>query len=296
MLSKESGSEYLLVLIFAKHNRKSTGTSPRTMKFRPCIDLHSGQVKQIVGSTLSDQGRTAGSTTNNNELETNFQTDLPAKSYADMYKRDGLTGGHVIMLGPGNTEAAKSALMAYPRGLQVGGGINTSNAKEWLDHGASHVIVTSFVFHNGKIDMDRLKELVDITGKDRLVLDLSCRRKKGDSTGPYYVVTDRWQNYTDVEVNSETLNLLSDYCDEFLVHGVENEGKKCGILEDLVILLGQYSPIPVTYAGGVKDLSDLEKVNELGKGVVDLTIGSALDCFGGSISYDSVVSWHKKTK
>lgn len=189
---------------------------------------------------------------------------------------------------------AKSALQAYPQGLQVGGGIKTENAKEWLDAGASHVIVTSFVFHNGQIDMERLKSLVEVTGKDRLVLDLSCRRRPDDPTGPYYVVTDRWQTYTDVKVDEDTLKNLSEYCDEFLVHGVENEGKRCGILEDLVVLLGDYSPISVTYAGGVKDVSDLERVKELGKGKVDLTIGSALDCFGGNIPYDDVITWHKK--
>ena len=189
---------------------------------------------------------------------------------------------------------AKSAMAAYPGGLQVGGGIKTDNAKEWLDAGASHVIVTSFVFHNGQIDMERLSKLVEITGKDRLVLDLSCRRKPDDPTGPYYVVTDRWQTYTDVVVDKSTLELLSQYCDEFLVHGVENEGKRCGILEDLVVLLGDHSPIAVTYAGGVKDVSDLDRVKELGKGKVDLTIGSALDCFGGSIPYDDVIEWHKK--
>lgn len=189
---------------------------------------------------------------------------------------------------------AKSALQAYPQGLQVGGGIKTENAKEWLDAGASHVIVTSFVFHNGQIDMERLKSLVEVTGKDRLVLDLSCRRRPDDPTGPYYVVTDRWQTYTDVKVDEDTLKNLSEYCDEFLVHGVENEGKRCGILEDLVVLLGDHSPISVTYAGGVKDVSDLDRVKELGKGKVDLTIGSALDCFGGNIPYDDVIAWHKK--
>ena len=189
---------------------------------------------------------------------------------------------------------AKSALAAYPQGLQIGGGITSSNASEWLSYGASHVIVTSFVFHNGQIDFDRLNQLVQQIGKDRLVLDLSCRRKAGDKTGPYYVVTDRWQTYTDVAVNEETLKMLGSYCAEFLVHGVENEGKRCGILEDLVQLLGKYSPVPVTYAGGVQGLEDLDRVKILGNGNVDLTIGSALDCFGGDIKYDDVVAWHKR--
>jgi len=185
-------------------------------------------------------------------------------------------------------------LKAYPKGLQIGGGINDTNATGWIEAGASHVIVTSFVFHHGQIDMERLNSLVSSVGKKNLVLDLSCRRKPEDSSGPYFVVTDRWQTYTDVKVDEKTLQTLGQFCDEFLVHGVENEGKRCGILEDLVILLGKFSPIPVTYAGGVKDFSDLEKVKNLGEGKVDLTIGSALDCFGGNIPYKDVVLWHKK--
>jgi len=198
------------------------------------------------------------------------------------------------MLGAGNQEAAQSALSAYPGGLQIGGGITSSNAQEWIAYGASHVIVTSFVFHNGAIDWERLNSLVSLIGKEKLVLDLSCRRQVGDSDGPYYVVTDRWQTFTNVEVNEGTLAKLGNYCSEFLVHGVENEGKRCGILEDLVESLGKYSPVPVTYAGGVKGMEDLERVKELGGGKVDLTIGSALDCFGGDIKYDDVVAWHKK--
>jgi len=198
------------------------------------------------------------------------------------------------MLGSGNVDAAKSALAAYPGGLQIGGGITSENAKEWLTVGASHVIVTSHVFHNGRIEWDRLNSLVALIGKEKLVLDLSCRRRIGDRSGPYYVVTDRWQTYTNVEVNESTLQKLGNYCSEFLVHGVENEGKRCGILEDLVILLGKYSPVPVTYAGGVKGIEDLDRVKELGGGKVDLTIGSALDCFGGDIKYEDVVAWHRR--
>lgn len=268
------------------------------MKFRPCIDLHAGQVKQIVGSTLKD----APTKDDKNLATTNFVSDKPASTYAKMYQRDKLPGGHVIMLGSGNTEPATQALQAYPQGLQIGGGINDTNAAQWIELGASHVIVTSFVFQKGEIHWDRLKQLMNIVGKEKLVLDLSCRRRPRDSStqseegddDPYYVVTDRWQNYTNVPVNAETLKTLAEYCDEFLVHGVENEGKRCGILEDLVELLGDHSPIPVTYAGGVKDLTDLDRVNVLGKGKVDLTIGSALDCFGGDIPYDDVVKWHNE--
>mmetsp|Transcript_38261 Transcript_38261/g.81670 ORF Transcript_38261/g.81670 Transcript_38261/m.81670 type:complete len:268 (-) Transcript_38261:139-942(-) len=262
------------------------------MKFRPCIDLHAGKVKQIVGSTLTDDKQNALTSASSAVSHENFATDKPASEYATMYRRDELTGGHVIMLGSGNVEAAKGALGAYPGGLQIGGGITCDNAEEWISYGASHVIVTSHVFHNGQIDWDRLNALVSLIGKEKLVLDLSCRRRIGDASGPYYVVTDRWQTYTDVEVNEETLKKLGEYCAEFLVHGVENEGKRCGILEDLVELLGQHSPVPVTYAGGVKGLEDLDRVKELGGGRVDLTIGSALDCFGGDIKYDDVVAWH----
>ena len=263
------------------------------MKFRPCIDLHSGQVKQIVGSTLN-------ATPNDSDLNTNFATDRPAAEYASMYQRDELTGGHVIMLGPGNNDAAKSALSSYPNGLQVGGGMNDTNAKEWLDAGASHIIVTSHVFSNGQIHMERLEKMVKVCGgKERLVLDLSCRKKQADSEATsnedssYYVVTNKWQTYTDFKVTPESLKTLAQYCDEFLVHGVDVEGKQCGILEDLVILLGEHSPIPVTYAGGIRSLDDIESVKTLGRGKVDFTVGSALDCFGGTLKYDDVVAWHK---
>ena len=256
------------------------------MKFRPCIDLHNGQVKQIVGSTLTD--------TDTETPAENFATDRPAADYAEMYQRDKLKGGHVIKLGPGNDDAAKAALNAYPKGLQIGGGINDENALEWLDAGASHVIVTSHVFNDGKINYERLSKLVEIVGKERLVLDLSCRRKPSEPDGPYYVVTDRWQKYTEMPVNEHTLKDLGEYCSEFLVHGVEVEGKRCGILEDLVVLLGKYSPVSVTYAGGARSIDDMERVLALGEGKVDLTIGSALDCFGGSLKYDDVVMWHNE--
>eukprot|EP00536_Pseudo-nitzschia_multiseries_P014368 jgi/Psemu1/327519/estExt_fgenesh1_pg.C_6940003 len=253
-----------------------------------------GQVKQIVGSTLTDDVTDGG---DKPTLNTNFETDRPAADYAKMYETDALTGGHVIMLGPGNQEAATSALKAYPKGLQVGGGINDTNALSWLDAGASHVIVTSHVFSKGQIHMERLKKLVEICGKERLVLDLSCRRKPGgieNGDDSYYVVTDRWQSFTDYKVNPENLKELAAYCDEFLVHGVDVEGMQCGILQDLVELLGEHSTIPVTYAGGVRSIEDLELVKKLGNDRVDATVGSALDCFGGKLKYDDVVEWHRK--
>ena len=268
------------------------------MKFRPCIDLHDGHVKQIVGSTLRDEA-SSSSTDDNAEaatsaLRTNFTAQQPASWFAELYQKDELTGGHVIMLGPGNTEAAQSALAAYPNQLQIGGGITLDTAQEWINKGASHVIVTSYVFKDGDIDKERLQSLVNVIGKERLVLDLSCRRQPSQPNGDYYVVTDKWQKFTNYPVNAETLRDLSQYCSEFLVHGVDVEGLQCGILPDLVTLLGQASPIPVTYAGGVRSLEDLELVRQLGQDKVDCTVGSALDIFGGSLAYDKVVEWHKQ--
>jgi phosphoribosylformimino-5-aminoimidazole carboxamide ribotide isomerase len=234
---------------------------------------------QIIGSSLIDK--------NSEKLKTNFETDRSPEDFAKMYKEDNLPGGHVISLGPGNEGAALSALRAFPGGFHIGGGITPQNAIMYLDAGASHVIVTSYVFSNGQIDMDKLQLLQGTVGKNRLVLDLSCRKKGSD----FWIVTDRWQKFTNVTICPEILNQLADHCDEFLVHGVDVEGKMEGIQTELIEILGKNSPIPVTYAGGVKALSDLDLVKELGRNRVDLTIGSALDIFGGSIPYRSVVEW-----
>jgi phosphoribosylformimino-5-aminoimidazole carboxamide ribotide isomerase len=248
--------------------------------FRPCIDLHEGKVKQIVGGTLGDAG-----------LRTNFVSEKPAAWFAELYKRDHLRGGHVIMLGAGNESEARSALAAYPGGLQIGGGVKAQNAHEWLDAGASHVIVTSWVFREGKVDFARLDELVKIVGKEKLVLDLSCRKRDEN----YFVVTDRWQKFTELEMNAETLEKFSIYCDEFLIHAVDVEGLCRGIDHELVAKLGQWTPIPTTYAGGANSISDLEQVTKLGGGKVHLTIGSALDIFGGSgVKYEDVVEFNRK--
>jgi phosphoribosylformimino-5-aminoimidazole carboxamide ribotide isomerase len=251
--------------------------------FRPCIDLHEGKVKQIVGGTLSDAP---------GQLRTNFVSDRPASWFAKLYQRDGLRGGHVIMLGPGNDQAARSALQAFPGGMHVGGGINGDNARGWLEAGASHVIVTSWVFREGRMDAARLGELLKIIGKERLVLDLSCRRRGED----YFVVTDRWQKFTELKINRETLEMLSRSCAEFLVHAVDVEGLCRGVDEALVSRLGEWSPIPMTYAGGASSLSDLETVTRLGQGKVDLTIGSALDIFGGTgVRYEDVVAFNRES-
>ncbi|MCB0122078.1 MAG: phosphoribosylformimino-5-aminoimidazole carboxamide ribotide isomerase [Caldilineaceae bacterium] len=252
------------------------------MRFRPCIDLKNGKVVQIVGGTLRDQ--------DDQSTVTNFTSEKSAVAFARLYQQDGLVGGHVIALGPGNQDAALAALQAYPGGLQMGGGVTPENAARYLDAGASHVIVTSYVFHGGALDEQRLAAMVAAVGRERLVLDLSCRQREG----VYWVVTDRWQRFTAVAVNEATLASLAKHCAEFLVHGVDVEGLRVGIETDLVSLLGTYSPLPVTYAGGVKAFSDLALVKQLGQGRVDLTIGSALDIFGGDVSYAEVVAWHHR--
>ncbi len=248
------------------------------MKFRPCIDLHEGRVKQIVGSTLTDGDAAA--------LRTNFASELPPGHYAEMYRRDGLTGGHVIMLGLGNEAAAAEALAAWPGGLQLGGGITGANAGKWLDLGAAAVIVTSYVFRDGQVLEDRLLELRQLVGRERLVIDLSCRKREGR----YFVVTDRWQKFTGVEINRESLAYFADFCSEFLIHAADVEGKCAGVAEDLVADLADWTPLPTTYAGGVRDLNDLKLVKELGRNRLDVTVGSALDIFGGTtITYREAV-------
>ena len=248
--------------------------------FRPCIDLHEGKVKQIVGGTLGAPSA----------LRTNFISERPAAWFAELYKRDGLAGGHVIMLGSGNENEARSALAVFPGGMHIGGGINSTNARGWLDAGASHVIVTSWVFREGLVDWERLQELVKAIGKDKLVLDLSCR-KRGEN---YFVVTDRWQKFTELIVNDKTLQKFSTNCAEFLIHAVDVEGLCTGIDRELVANLGKWTPIPVTYAGGANSISDLSEVTRLGDGKVDLTIGSALDIFGGhGVKYEDCVKFNR---
>lgn len=245
-------------------------------RFRPCIDLHEGRVKQIVGSSLSEDGK---------GLKTNFVSEHSAEWFARRYAEDGLTGGHVIQLGAGNEQAAKSALSAYPGGLQIGGGIRLENALEYLDAGASHVIVTSYLFdREGRFLSERLQAMVRLVGRERLVVDLSCRALEGD--GGWVVAMDRWQKRTDLVLSRENLIEIGRQCAEFLVHAVDVEGKCDGIDERLVVFLGRNSPIPVTYAGGVHRFEVLHRIDELSEGRVDATIGSALDLFGGTaVSY-----------
>ncbi|MBU2542338.1 phosphoribosylformimino-5-aminoimidazole carboxamide ribotide isomerase [Patescibacteria group bacterium] len=246
------------------------------MQFRPCIDIHNGKVKQIIGSTLA----------NNSSVTENFVADRGASYFANLYKKDNLFGGHIIML-DNEEETKKQALLAlksFPNGLQIGGGINLDNIKKFINAGASHVIITSYIFENGEIDFGKLQTLLDAVGKNRLVLDLSCRKKDGK----YYVVIDRWQTFTNLEVNLNTLDMLTKYCDEFLIHGVDNEGKRQGIEEKLLNVLKGFTKIPITYAGGIKDVDDIKKIKKIGNEKINFTVGSALDIFGGNLSYKKI--------
>ncbi|HRQ87627.1 MAG TPA: phosphoribosylformimino-5-aminoimidazole carboxamide ribotide isomerase [Bacteroidia bacterium] len=252
-------------------------------QFRPCIDLHEGRVKQIVGGTLDSTSES---------LRTNFVSDQPASWFATIYREDQLRGGHVIQLGPGNERAAREALAAYPGGLQLGGGITAENAVAWLEAGASHVIATSFLFdREGRFQPDRLAQLVAETGPERLVIDLSCRRS-GDT---WVVAMNRWQTLTDLVVTHGTLDFLAGSCDEFLIHAADVEGQCRGIDEALVAQLGEWGKRPLTYAGGASSLADLALVDRLGQGRIDLTIGSALDLFGGTgTAYRDCVAWNRQ--
>lgn len=255
------------------------------MEFRPCIDIHNGRVKQIVGGSLRDDGSRA--------VE-NFVSEQDGAYFAEFYKRDGIRGGHIILLNPAGSEyyeatrnQALAALHAYPQGMQIGGGITPENAPYFIAEGASHVIVTSYVFRNGAVEYDNLRRLTSAVGREHVVLDLSCRRRGED----YYIVTDRWQRFTAERVTAELLGRLSDYADEFLVHAVDVEGKASGIEKPLAKLLGDWDGIPVTYAGGVGSFDDLRDLMECGSGRLNVTIGSALDIFGGNMPYREVLAY-----
>ena len=305
------------------------------MKFRPCIDIHNGKVKQIVGSSLSDgvssdnalcearqDGKQTGNMTVRSSARENFVSDNDGAFFGNMYREMNLPGGHIILLNPAGTEEyeadieqARLALEAFPGGLMIGGGITAENAERFLDMGATHVIVTSYVFKNGRINMERLEKLRSAVGRDRLVLDLSCRKKIRDveatddenkasvsktvdaviseteKSDDYFIVTDRWQRFTDVPLNLETLDMFSEYSSEFLIHAVDVEGKARGIETQVASLLGGWRKLPVTYAGGVSSFEDLEALRELGQNRLDVTIGSALSIFGGSMDFEEVVRY-----
>ena len=305
------------------------------MKFRPCIDIHNGKVKQIVGSSLSDgvssdnalcearqDGKQTGNMTVRSSARENFVSDNDGAFFGNMYREMNLPGGHIILLNPAGTEEyeadieqARLALEAFPGGLMIGGGITAENAERFLDMGATHVIVTSYVFKNGRINMERLEKLRSAVGRDRLVLDLSCRKKIRDveatddenkasvsktvdaviseteKSDDYFIVTDRWQRFTDVPLNLETLDMFSEYSSEFLIHAVDVEGKARGIETQVASLLGGWRKLPVTYAGGVSSFEDLEVLKKLGQNRLDVTIGSALSIFGGSMDFEEVVRY-----
>ena len=251
-------------------------------KFRPCIDLHDGKVKQIVGSTLTEDA---------SGPSTNFVSEKPSSHFAELYRRDGLTGGHLIMLGKGNEHAALEALAAYPKGLQIGGGITPVNAGRYLDAGASHVIVTSYVFEGDRFSEEKLKAVVDAVGPGRLVLDLSCRATPSGWT----VAMNRWQTLTDLHVDASVFERLAPHCSEFLIHAVDVEGKCSGMDEALLQRLAEWCPLPVTYAGGARSVADLDLAQRLSNGRVDVTIGSALDIFGGSTArYEDCVAFNRR--
>lgn len=248
------------------------------MRFRPCIDLHGGKVKQIVGGTLSDTDPAA--------TVTHFVSVQPPSYYADLYWRDGLEGGHVILLGPGNEAAAREALGAHPGSLQVGGGVTPANAAAWLAAGAAKVIVTSFLFENNEFSFDRLEQMRQLVGRERLVVDLSCRRDGAE----YRVACNRWQTLTRLVLGPSILKQLAGACSELLIHAVDVEGRQAGVDEDLIGRLADWTPLPTTYAGGVRSMADAMRVRELGRARLDLTVGSALDLFGGhGVAYRDLV-------
>lgn len=256
-----------------------TETVLQHTKFRPCIDLHQGQVKQIVGGSLNDQG-----------AQTNFVSEYDAAYYANLYRQHDLTGGHVIALGPGNKEQALNALAQWPGGLQFGGGVNATNADEFLEAGASHVIVTSYLFEDGQFSFDRLEQIKSVTGSERLILDLSCRR----TDQGWNIATDRWQTVTETAITSQTIKELESHCAEFLIHAADVEGLQAGIDQELVAHLSEICTIPVTYAGGARSVEDLKLVNQISSGKVDLTIGSALDIFGGTgVTLQECLEWNQ---
>lgn len=255
------------------------------MQFRPCIDIHNGKVKQIVGGSLQDAGDCA---------KENYVAEHEADYYAAIYQKNNIQGAHIILLNGKDSpyyEATKEqaflALKTYPGAMQVGGGITAENAKEYLEAGADKVIVTSYVFRDGIFYKENLEKLVRAVGKENLVLDLSCRKRGGN----YYVVTDRWQKFTDMTICEANLDLLSGYCSEFLIHAVDVEGKNSGVEEELLNMLGAWNKIPITYAGGVHSFEDLEMIKRVGAGKIHATIGSALDLYGGSMKFEEVLQF-----
>lgn len=254
------------------------------MEFRPCIDIHNGKVKQIVGGSLTDEADYA---------KENYVSDMRAADYAALYREKGLRGGHIILLNSRDSEfyeadleQARGALEEWPGALQIGGGVTAENAGQFIKMGASHVIVTSYVFSDGIIRYDRLQKLLEAVGREHLVLDLSCRKRDNE----YFIVTDRWQKFTRQPLQPKLIQELSSYCDEFLVHAVNVEGTGTGVDEELIALLATESGVSITYAGGIGSMADIDKIEKIGHSCVNFTVGSALDLFGGSLKFEEIVT------
>ena len=253
------------------------------MQFRPCIDIHNGKVKQIVGGSLRDEGDYA---------KENFVSEKGAEYYAELYRDYGLKGGHIILLNGKDSEyyeatknEALKGLHAYPGGMQIGGGITDENAEYFIENGASHVVVTSYLFVNGRIDFDRLRKLAGVVGREHVVVDLSCRHYDDG----YHIMTDRWQTKTEEILDFRLLEEIKEFCDEFLIHAVDVEGSASGIESNLVESLRTYNGCPVTYAGGVHSYDDIKLLRKIGDNRVHVTIGSALDLFGGNLDFEEVI-------
>lgn len=252
------------------------------MQFRPCIDIHNGKVKQIVGSSLRDA---------NDYAKENFVSEKGADFFADLYKEKNLKGGHVILLNSKDSEfyeatkeEALRALEAFPKGLGVGGGITDENAGEFLHAGASHVIVTSYLFEDGRLSKEKMEKLRDVAGREHIVFDLSVKRFEDG----YHIMSNRWQVKTDEVLTPKLLKKLEGYCDEYLIHAVDVEGNNNGIETTLVEELSEYEGNAVTYAGGIHSYEDIEILRKAGKGRIHFTVGSALDLFGGKLSFEKI--------
>lgn len=253
------------------------------MRFKPCIDIHDGQVKQIVGGDLTDD-----------KSHDNFVSKKSAAYYAELYKEKKLPGGHIILLNPKGTKEyeldkiqALEALKTYPGGMQIGGGIDEENAEEFVSAGASHVIMTSRLFDGKIFDWNRLKKISEKIGREHIVVDISCR-KHGEE---YVVVKDRWKTFTDMTVNENNIKRLTEFTDELLIHAVDVEGLRLGIDKELIAFLGNCADmIKITYAGGINNLSDIETIGELGGEKIDFTVGSALDLFGGNLKFNEIAN------
>ncbi|KAF6005708.1 hypothetical protein HII12_005282 [Brettanomyces bruxellensis] len=243
-----------------------------------CIDIHGGKVKQIVGGTLNQDDTEQSKNTCKSNLETNFVSEKSSSYYAKLYEEHGIIRTHVIKLGSleENNRVAIEALKAWPKHLQIGGGINDTNAKYWIQQGADKVIVTSWLFPKGQFDKSRLERISQLVGKEHLVVDLSYFDAGGVEQG-------RLLSYSrGTARNSSFMQLmLKAFCK--------------GIDQELVAKLAEWCTSPIVYAGGAKSIDDLKLVDKLSHGRVDLTFGSALDLFGGKlVRFKDCCKWNQQ--